>query len=814
MSLKHGVGKRTAVFFAFVARCYFENFKIPGMAELQTINDIVKRANEYCSTETRIISYLNLIQSGHGHVMKEPREKETLLRQVINMAKELESPMHIIYGAVKLLDLQLNYGQPLDLLKETCKLFPPDLTTVLSIMEDAIPLSLSNLKYLETGVESPFDTTNITPKYLHTIEMQRYIAIVIYEHQDVDIWRKSMARYVVSGGSNPSHLTTSMLNVRVLAMQYTNLVMNGSEKEALDEIMELVDENIMWMRHFASQETNEDHCKYLIALAERDRISSANIWDSIQMYENAILFAQNAGFTLWEAYATELMAKLFVSQKNDRFSQNCLLSAHTLWRQWGSEGKAEQLVQMYPEYFPLVIPKKVANSSLTGPTDLTTSTLDVVTMLKVAQSIANESNLEELMGKVIRNVMINTCAKKGVLLLNDNGKLSLIAHGESIEGLDMIKVLDRQMPLEKIGLTGEGAVPLSIVLYVFRSRDFVVLQDASTDQVYSNDAYIRFCSPSSILCIPIIHQNTISGVLYLENASQVGVFNTNRVEFIKSLMASTSIAIENAKLMRKNTELAIALKETQVGHDDVLGVGPRYNIDAPIKKTIDVLSSMKTNLSPGDPTIKQIDFVMRMLTSSDLFASSIDDINDEQGRGIDQDTKTWIETSLLQKHTRTIGLASQDEAADDMSLYEDGRNSSSKMAAFRGGDIVSLESSAEILGMLEKSNCPGFDVLKFATVTSGRPLYYLGCHFLERYGLIKHFSMPENQMRTFFETIEASYHNHLPYHNSSHAADVLQTVSLLLLGETKMATHFTKLEILAACIASAVHDVEHPVCII
>jgi hypothetical protein len=262
----------------------------------------------------------------------------------------------------------------------------------------------------------------------------------------------------------------------------------------------------------------------------------------------------------------------------------------------------------------------------------------------------------------------------------------------------------------------------------------------------------------------------------LENDAQNGVFSSDRVELIKSLMASISISMENAKLTKKNTELANALKQTQEQDGGTSNSGPRYNIDAPIKKTIDVLYQMKASLPPNDPNVRQIEFVMRTLTSTDLFASSIDEINDEQGRGIDQDTKNWIENSLLQKSSRRPVL-NRENSKDSMmtTIAAIGRtasieesfdvNSRSQNLGLRAvSDLPSSLNSKEIEAQLELAATADFDVFKFAEVTRGRPLYYLGCHYLEKYGLLQHFNIPETKIRKFFETVESSYLK-LPYHN-------------------------------------------------
>ncbi|XP_057565454.1 cAMP-specific 3',5'-cyclic phosphodiesterase 4A isoform X3 [Hippopotamus amphibius kiboko] len=75
--------------------------------------------------------------------------------------------------------------------------------------------------------------------------------------------------------------------------------------------------------------------------------------------------------------------------------------------------------------------------------------------------------------------------------------------------------------------------------------------------------------------------------------------------------------------------------------------------------------------------------------------------------------------------------------------------------------------------------------------------------------LLKKFHIPVDTMVTYMLTLEDHYHADVAYHNSLHAADVLQSTHVLLATPALDAV-FTDLEILAALFAAAIHDVDHP----
>ena len=52
----------------------------------------------------------------------------------------------------------------------------------------------------------------------------------------------------------------------------------------------------------------------------------------------------------------------------------------------------------------------------------------------------------------------------------------------------------------------EAEVPESIVHYVVRTQENVILDDASTENPFSADTYLRLHHARSILCLPLINQ--------------------------------------------------------------------------------------------------------------------------------------------------------------------------------------------------------------------------------------------------------------------------------------------------------------------
>ncbi|KXZ51295.1 hypothetical protein GPECTOR_13g782 [Gonium pectorale] len=102
-----------------------------------------------------------------------------------------------------------------------------------------------------------------------------------------------------------------------------------------------------------------------------------------------------------------------------------------------------------------------------------------------------------------------------------------------------------------------------------------------------------------------------------------------------------------------------------------------------------------------------------------------------------------------------------------------------------------------------------YDTHQLAKATQGHALSVLGFHLLQREGLISQFRMHATKLARLLRTLESGYTS-APYHNSTHAADVLQTLHVLLRGSGLREHYLDRLGLLAAYFAAIVHDHGHP----
>jgi PAS domain S-box-containing protein len=168
--------------------------------------------------------------------------------------------------------------------------------------------------------------------------------------------------------------------------------------------------------------------------------------------------------------------------------------------------------------------------------------LDLATVMKVSQAISGEIVLERLLDTLMRTAIEQAGAERGLLILA-RGAAPLIAAEATTSG-DTIIVSPRDEAVT------EAALPMSVLHYVWRAQEGVILDDAAAESRFSADPYMRQHSAGSVLCLPMLNQAKLIGVLYLENKLSPHVFAPARIAVLKLLASQAAVALENTRLYR------------------------------------------------------------------------------------------------------------------------------------------------------------------------------------------------------------------------------------------------------------------------
>lgn len=303
-----------------------------------------------------------------------------------------------------------------------------------------------------------------------------------------------------------------------------------------------------WARHAPM---NHLHKWYLVE-AEYARVLERD-GDAREYYDQAIHFAQENEYINEEALAYELATRFYQEKKLPKIAQAYLRDAIYTYQRWGATAKVRNLENRYPEMIVQTetgfgdpsITKRLATTTRTAATTTEqniSSILDLPSVMKASQAISGEIVLDALLSKMMRIVIENAGAERGVLILEKGGRWFIEAEGSINQ--EEVKVL-QSIPIE-----GHPDVPLptTLVNYVARTRQNVVLNDASQEGQFTQDDYITNHQPRSMLCAPLLNQGKLVGMFYLENNLTASAFTEDRLEVLNLLSTQVAISIENARL--------------------------------------------------------------------------------------------------------------------------------------------------------------------------------------------------------------------------------------------------------------------------
>jgi PAS domain S-box-containing protein len=172
--------------------------------------------------------------------------------------------------------------------------------------------------------------------------------------------------------------------------------------------------------------------------------------------------------------------------------------------------------------------------------------LDVETAIKASQAVSGEIVLENLIKTLMAIAIEHAGAERGLLILPRGDKLWVEA--EATTGLKTVEVNLRQ------ALAAPSELPLSILQYVIRTQEPVIADDASREKPFSADEYVASRHVRSVLCLPLIKQAKLVGVLYIENNVAASVFTPARIAVLKLLASQAAISLDNARLYRDLAE--------------------------------------------------------------------------------------------------------------------------------------------------------------------------------------------------------------------------------------------------------------------
>jgi PAS domain S-box-containing protein len=314
--------------------------------------------------------------------------------------------------------------------------------------------------------------------------------------------------------------------------------------------------------HHRQLEVWAEHCpanfenRTALVSAEIARIGGRTL-DAEHLYEKAIRSAHANGFQHNEAVAHEVAARFYGERGFEVIADAYLRNARYCYLRWGADGKVRQLDASHSRLGG-------GTRTLGGKATIGESVehLDLTTVIRVSEAVAGEIVLDKLIDKLIRIAVEHAGAQRGLLILPRGEQMRIRA--EARTGGDTVIVCHGDA-----GVTA-AEVPESIVHFVGRTFENVILNDAAADNPFSQDPYVRRHHARSVLCLPLLKQAKMAGILYLENNLASHVFTPARVVVLKMLASAAAISLENTRLYGELAEREAKIR--RLVESNILGI--------------------------------------------------------------------------------------------------------------------------------------------------------------------------------------------------------------------------------------------------
>ncbi|THF75260.1 GAF domain-containing protein [Cohnella fermenti] len=322
-----------------------------------------------------------------------------------------------------------------------------------------------------------------------------------------------------------------LYRVLILAELYP-IVMQSERRRFLKDIRGLIGR----LKRLSNQSPTEYRHKYLMAMAEYARITG-NAEEAERCYEAACVSTVRDGHVHNTILAAENAGRFALEQGKPLLARSYLLQAYESSLLWGARGKTGQLERLY------------GHMLFTGGASFSEE-MDYDAILKSVQAISGEIQTEHLLPRLMATMLRTAGAERGSLAVMDSQELRIAAVGTERNVLLISEELDES-----------DAACAEIVRLAARTKEPIILKDASQEGIFTGLPYIRKHGIRSLLCVPLMKNGSLVGVVHMENNLSAGVFKLERLNVLKLLAAQCAISIENAQLYSNVERMNETLEE-------------------------------------------------------------------------------------------------------------------------------------------------------------------------------------------------------------------------------------------------------------
>ena len=553
LTLKSGLGPKTPV--AFVVFGYINIAFMGNMAKGLRMGQLGNRVFEILQNENELVSFKQVYVMFISHWLKHLAESIPELEEALK--KGLEKGDFEFTSIIGQLIIYWHFygGESISKILHRGELLSKQIAPLNQIMQiKRIDLFRQSTLCLSEGVKDYevlkgeiFDEQAINfpdepafSLYFHNLYSQKKFLSLIF-NQNETAWRFSCLE--------KKHLIPVKGSItEMLFYYYENLCITpiftsrpSSEQKSL---LKICRKNIKLIGSLVRHsKVNFEH-RHEFMKAEYEALNG-NFDKAIKSFTYAIRYARLHKYVQDEALMWERAGTYFGTKQQPEAAQFYLSNAYKSYEKWGANAK---LNQMKEQYAGMISSEEIG---------LNANILDLDTILKTINLISGEMKLENILRGLMQLVSENAGADRAFLITIE--KESKLIKASIDNSTNEIQVL-QNIPYDQF-----EEISHSVINYVLRNGETVVLEDATKTLPYSDEEYISDNKIKSILCIPQKHSGVGFSVLYLENRLLSGAFTKERIEILQVMATQTAISLQNAMLLDSTNQLNEQLiKEVEV----------------------------------------------------------------------------------------------------------------------------------------------------------------------------------------------------------------------------------------------------------
>jgi len=301
----------------------------------------------------------------------------------------------------------------------------------------------------------------------------------------------------------------------------------------------------LWAEH---NPANFEHKKLFIE-AELAVLRN-EVAQAVELYEDAIESAVKYEYLRESGLIHLHAARYWLDRGVKLYAQAHADSASSRFSSLGYDAVVDRIGREFADVLHVAdssVGMRRRSTTIATTTDFSLRSLDASSLMKAARAISGSLELDALVEQMLHIVLENAGAQRAVLMTNESGAWMVDSEVDINSSRDVVRHGHR--------LESSVTVPVSLVNYVVRTGSAASSSNEATRKLVERDPYTLSYSPVSYFCLPLTHQNHTNAILYAETRRGTDFVTPDRIEVIQLLSSQMAIALENARLYKRQSDL-------------------------------------------------------------------------------------------------------------------------------------------------------------------------------------------------------------------------------------------------------------------